>query len=194
MSGETGQPLKELTMKTLVHERSGDKSQRRKADKRPKIIEGAFLRLPVEVCVACQDLGTSHLDVYVALERTRQRVLGFDKEREGEWFTATHHMIGQRTACSAKTIQRCISEMEKAGIVEVERSQTRAKDGTIKNKPNNYRLPCVGYRSDKLTVREFEASDPNEQAVSPPNSTEETRNEGFTADNLSLNKKNRRKT
>ena len=143
--------------------------------------------------MTCQDLGNSHLDVYVALERTRQRVLGFGKEREGEWFTATHRMIEQRAACGTRTIQRCLVEMEKAGIVEVQRSMTRAKDGTIKNEPNNYRLPWVGYLSDKLTDRGFEGSHPHEQAVSPPISTEVTKNEPLTVENLADNKKKRRK-
>ena len=100
-----------------------------------------MIRLPVEVCVTCQDLGGSSLDVYVGMERTRQRVLGDDEEKANKWFIATHHMISQRTACGVRTIQRCIPLMEEAGIIEVERSKIRGRNGTIKNEPNTYRLP-----------------------------------------------------
>ena len=94
-----------------------------------------------EALVACQDLGNSHLAVYVGLKRTRQRVLGYDREMKGKWFTATHHMIAQRTACGIKTIQRCILGLVEAGLVDVRRVKVREGNGTIRNEPNMYRLP-----------------------------------------------------
>ena len=96
--------------------------------------------ISVDAVIACQDLGTSHLDVYVGLERTRQRVLGGGEEKRYQWFTATHHMIGQRTACGVRTIQRCLSKLEEVGLVEIERETIREWNGTLKSEPNVYRL------------------------------------------------------
>ncbi len=102
--------------------------------------EEEYVCISVDAIITCQDLGTSHLDVYVALERTRQRVLGGGEEKRHRWFTATHHMISQRTACGVRTIQRCLSKLEKVGLVEIERCSIRERDGTIKNEPNTYKL------------------------------------------------------
>ena len=92
--------------------------------------------ISVDAVIACQDLGTSYLDVYVGLERTRQRVLGAGEEKLHRWFIATHHMIGQRTACGVRTIQRCLSKLEEVGLVEIEREKVREWDGTLKSEPN----------------------------------------------------------
>lgn len=96
--------------------------------------------IPEDAIVACQDLGRSSLEVYIGLERTRQRVLGDDEQKRYRWFTATQHMISQRTSCGVRTIQRCLAMMEEAGLVEIERASIRERDGTIKNEPNTYRL------------------------------------------------------
>ena len=106
--------------------------------------EGELITIPMEVCVICQDIGGSSLDVYVGLERTRQHVLRDYGGNSNKPFIATQHMISQRTACSIKTIQRCIPLMEEAGLVEVERPKIRGANGTIKNEPNMYRLKTHG--------------------------------------------------
>ena len=99
-----------------------------------------YVCIPEDAIDACQDLGKSSLEVYVGLERTRMTVLGDSEQKRYRWFTATHHMISQRTSCGVRTIQRCLAMMEEAELVEIERASIRERGGTIKNEPNSYRL------------------------------------------------------